>query len=82
MSEKTTCAACGMPGEPREYHPFAVCELFKSLRHSKTVLVNIRAVVEYGMKAERYGVSLDDAMRDINNVSDKEFPKANAAKPI
>lgn len=66
--EKIMCAECGMAGEPRAFHPFAVCALFKLWRNSVTVEANIRYVIEYGMKAERAGVSVEDAMRDFNLV--------------
>lgn len=70
MSVKNTpCAACGMQTQsPAEYHPFVACELFKHLRDSRKVRANLRAVVEYGMAAQREGVSLDDAMRDLSTV--------------
>ncbi len=67
------CAACGMTtATPREYHPWAVCELFKATRDSKSVLGNIRAVIEYGMKAQKAVVSVEDAMADFNKVLDTE----------
>lgn len=59
------CAACGMHVEGSAYHPWAACELFKRVRNGNQVEANLRAVVEYGMKAERAGVSLDRAMADI-----------------
>jgi hypothetical protein len=36
--------------------------------NSDKVESNLRAVVEYGMRAERGGVSLETAMRDISKV--------------
>jgi hypothetical protein len=76
---ETTCAGCGMPTSSyREYHPWAVCELFKATRNSTNVRINIRAVIEYGMKAERAGVSVDAAMRDFNLVFDKPAPDSNS----
>jgi len=66
---KSRCAGCGMTTEtPREYDPFAVCKLFDALHNSETVRGNIRAVIEYGMKAERLGVSIDTAMSDFGFV--------------
>ena len=66
---KSCCAGCGMLTEsPREYHPWAVCELFKATRNSRITFANIAAVVEYGMKAQKAGVSIEDAMRDFNLV--------------
>jgi hypothetical protein len=67
--ENTTCAGCGMLlSSPRDYHPFAACELFKRLRNGNQVEANLRAVVEYGMRAQASGLSLDDAMHDITKV--------------
>jgi hypothetical protein len=40
--------------------------MFQAARNGNTVEANLRAVVEYGMKAERAGVSLDRAMADIS----------------
>lgn len=69
MSDNKTCADCGMPlAHPAEYHPFAMCKMFALTGSSTSAIDNIRAVVEYGMKAESKGVSLDAAMRDIKNV--------------
>jgi hypothetical protein len=53
---------------PREYHPFAVCAMFKILLNSNQVRGNIKPVIEYGMKAQRLGVSIDDALADFNTV--------------
>ena len=76
------CAACGMHiGTMREYHPWAICTLFRFTNDSRTVRANIRAVVGYGMKAERAGVSLDDAMADIKAVLDSGSQHARAAAP-
>lgn len=61
----SSCASCGMHLPVAAYHPFAACELFKALWHSGQVQANLRAVVEYGMAAERAGVSLERAMSDI-----------------
>lgn len=74
--EGGACAECGMwCKHPREYHPFAVCQLFKALRNSESVRGNIKAVIEYGMRAERAGVSVDDAMADFNTVHNAETEK-------
>jgi hypothetical protein len=69
---KTTlipCGECGMMLQAqREYHSFTVCKLFQYLRDSDTVRGNIKAVIEYGMKAQKAGISSDDAMADFNLV--------------
>jgi hypothetical protein len=71
---ETACTACGMySATPREYHPWAVCELFKATRNSNSVRVNIKAVIEYGMKAQKAGISAEDAMADFN-APDKDQP--------
>jgi hypothetical protein len=58
--------ACGMLiGGPREYHPFAACEMFRAMRNGEAVFQNLAAVVEYGMKAQAAGVDLDQAMHDF-----------------
>lgn len=60
------CAGCGMTTfGPRDYHPYAACVMFRQLRDGSNVEANLRAVVEYGMKCQKQGVSLDKAMRDI-----------------
>ena len=63
------CAECGMmTNHPAQFHPFAACMMFAYGHNGKQVQNNLRAVVEYGMKAQRKGVSLDDAMRLITTV--------------
>lgn len=65
----THCGQCGQLIEtPREYHPYAACQLFKALRNSMQVRGNLKAVIEYGMKAQAKGVSVEDAMADFNKV--------------
>ena len=66
MSETkaTPCAACGMLTMPREYHPFAACDWYRRASNRAHVIANIRAVVEYGMRAQSSGVTLDQAMSD------------------
>ncbi len=67
--ERAWCSGCNMDvATVREYHPFAVCELFSKLKNRGQVVENIKAVIEYGMSAERNGVSLNDAFADFNNV--------------
>lgn len=78
MKIETACMGCGMlTASPREYHPWAVCELFKATRNSTSVRGNIRAVIEYGMKAQKAGVSIEDAMRDFNLVFDSPIDPDN-----
>lgn len=60
----------------REYHPWAACELFKATRNSRSVIPNIAAVIEYGMKAQKAGVSVEEAMRDFNLVLDSKSAAA------
>lgn len=63
------CHGCGMPTRSvREYHPFIACVLFEHTRNSLSVDANLRAVVNYGMTAEKKGVSLDGAMSDLTKV--------------
>ena len=62
----TTCSACGMlVGLHRNYHPHAACLMFRGCHNRNTVDANLRAVVEYGMKAQAAGISLEKAMDDI-----------------
>ena len=69
MSKPSDCQQCGMLVEhPAEYHPYALCLMVKA-SSSKTAIPNLRAVIEYGMKAERAGVSVEEAMRDLKSVS-------------
>lgn len=56
----------------REYHPMAACTLFKVLLNGAHARANLAAAVKYGMKAERAGVSLEDAMSDFNLVLDAQ----------
>ena len=66
MSKFRSCIICSMPRNGvKEFHPYAACSMFKVCHNSRTVHENLRAVVEYGMEAERAGVSLDRAMNDI-----------------
>jgi hypothetical protein len=51
-----------------EYHSWAVCQLFLHTNNSKQVRDNIRAVIEYGMKAQEKGVSIEDAMTCVHKV--------------
>lgn len=62
------CASCGMLIEAPAYHPFIACALFKQTHDGRTVDANLRAVVEYGMRAAAAGVDLDTAMRRIDLV--------------
>ena len=69
ISENSQCAECGMTLQTtREFHPWAACVFFKAGRTAPTVRGNIKAIVEYGMKAQKKGVSLKDAMADVAKV--------------
>lgn len=77
-SQMDRCA-CGMLiAGPREYHPHAACTLFKQLKSSEHVFHSLSAVVEYGMRAQRAGVDLDQAMHDFGTVSDAEARQSAA----
>lgn len=62
------CAACGMAIEAPAYHPYLACVAFKALQDGNKVQANLRAVVEYGMKAAEAKVSIDKAMQNISRV--------------
>lgn len=67
--EFSACTHCGMLCDNvAAYHPFAACELFKRLRSGEKVEANIKAVVEYGMKAQDRGVSITEAMNNVSSV--------------
>lgn len=66
LKQTIHCSSCGMTkNSPTEFHPAAACALFEHLKNSPLVEANIRFVVEYGMKAQKHGLSLDQAMNDI-----------------
>ena len=70
-----TCALCKMPtGAPAEYHPYAACLMFKACHNSETVFANLTAAVEYGMKAQRQGLDLDEVMHDIRKIVHETVP--------
>jgi hypothetical protein len=50
---------------PTAYHPYAACLMMQASKNGHTVEANPRAVVKYGMMAERAGVSLERAMADV-----------------
>ena len=63
------CSGCGMlVEETPNYHPYAACLMFKACRNGNTVEVNLKAVVEYGMKAQARGVDIGTAMKNIGSV--------------
>lgn len=65
----TSCTCCGMPGgPPGTYHPYAACLMFQQSRSSENVRANLAAVVDYGMKAQKAGVTLEQALNDFNSV--------------
>jgi hypothetical protein len=53
---------------PRAYHPFAMCLMFKQTHSSTTARENLKSVVEYGMRAQRLGLTIDEVMNDITKV--------------
>ena len=68
-----SCSQCGMAGvDAPKYHPYAACLMFLGCGNGDYVSHNLRAVVEYGMKAERAGVSIDAAMENIALVREEE----------
>lgn len=42
------CANCGMRCQPREYHPYTACVLFRQLRDGDKVRSCLEAVVAHG----------------------------------
>lgn len=67
------CSQCGMAETtPPAYHPYAACLMMQAARNGRVVDANLRAVVEYGMKAQAAGVSLDTAMRDVRFASRRD----------
>lgn len=40
--------------------------MFQACRNSLTVEANLRAVVEYGMKAQRQGLTIEEAMTRLD----------------
>jgi hypothetical protein len=77
---KNYCAGCGMITlSPTEYHPFGACAMFKILLSSDQARQSLRAIVEYGMQAERQGLTLDQATGDISLHHHDDARPANAA---
>jgi len=74
MSE-SKCSACGMTiSSPREYHSFVACKLFQQTKNSRIVKMNILAVIEYGMKAQKEGLTTpEQAFNDFNLVLKEPF---------
>lgn len=69
-TEFSKCAGCGMLTLSNvDYHPYAACVMFKRLLSSEKVEASLKAVIEYGMKAERAGLSPEEAIRDIRKVT-------------
>lgn len=67
------CTCCGMDaGGPRAYHPYAACLMFQQTRSSEATSMNLAAVVEYGMNAQKAGRTLAQALLDINSVLFRE----------
>lgn len=66
---RTICHECGMVGKTvREYHPWAVCQLFKATHDAGAVRANIKSIIQYGMLAQEAGLSVDEAFADFNLV--------------
>ena len=55
-------------GPVRAYHPYAACLMFQQTRSSEATQANLAAVVDYGMKAAKAGVTLEQALADFNAV--------------
>lgn len=70
MSEEfTKCNACGMIlSSATEYHPFLACRAFETIRNGNTVQGNLKKVVEYGMKAQKQGLTITEAMNELDKV--------------
>lgn len=65
-------------GPTRAYHPYAACLMFQQSRSSENVRANLAAVVDYGMKAAKAGVTLEQALSDFNSVLFREEPSVSA----
>lgn len=64
--ECSKCHGCGMVTMGvRDYHPYAACVMFRQLGQGDKVEANLRAVVEYGMRAQQAGIPIETAMRDM-----------------
>jgi hypothetical protein len=61
-----------MVSPPQAYHPFAACLMFQQTRSSEATQANLAAVLDYGMKAAAAGITLDQALSDINRVLYRE----------
>lgn len=63
------CATCGMNLlSSTDYHPHVACQLFRQTHSSDKVESGLKSVIEYGMKAQKLGLSSEQAMRDITKV--------------
>lgn len=48
------CADCGMVlDSPMEYHPYAACLMYKQSRDRKSVIENLKSVIEVGIRHEK-----------------------------
>lgn len=73
------CSQCGMTTHgPQDFHPFAACLMFKECGNGNTVEANLQFVVEYGMKAQRRGLSIAEAMHEASKVRRMESEPSNA----
>ena len=69
----TGCSCCGLHAGPaRAYHPYAACLMFLQTHSSEATQMNLAAVVDYEMKAQKAGVSLEQALSDFNSVLFRE----------
>lgn len=69
----TPCSCCGMEDGPGlAYHPYAACLMFKETHSSEATQMNLAAVVQYGMNAQKAGVTLEQALANVNSVLFRE----------
>ena len=72
MSNEHECAECGMAvSGSAEFHPYLACMAMKHCHDSKSVRANLSWVVQYGMRAERAGVTIEQAMENFGSVMDE-----------
>ena len=55
--DRNVCDQCGMGTYDREYHPWTACALFLKSRDSRTVRMNLMAVIRFAR--ESVGVPAD-----------------------
>lgn len=64
----SACRECGREVKAREYHPWMACYLAMAGMSDATIRANLKAAVQYGARAERAGVAVGRAMKDITAV--------------